>query len=127
THNTQHKGTNLIKLLHGVRPENYQQYHIAGHEVLDLVPQDGNRDMYCIEGGVIVSDIDVPGDPKTNAYGIHIGVYNATNKRLWLYCHMAENQVSKNQQVNRGDLLGRMGGTGNVQGDHLHLNIKLLD
>lgn len=127
TLNTPFKGGNRITQLFGARPEYYQQFHFAGHEGLDLVPQDGNRDMYCIEGGVVVSDIDVPGDPKTNAYGIHIGIYNAANKRLWLYCHMAENQVSKNQQVNRGDLLGRMGGTGNVQGDHLHLNIKLLD
>lgn len=127
TLNTPFKGGNRITQLFGARPEYYQQFDFAGHEGVDFVPQDGNRDMYCIEEGVIIRDVDIAGDPKTNPYGIHIAVYNAANKRMWYYCHMAENRVSMNQPVRRGDLLGRMGGTGNVQGDHLHLNIKLLD
>lgn len=127
TLNTPFKGGNRITQLFAARPAYYQQFHLAGHEGVDMVPLDGKREMYCIEDGVIVRDVDIPGDPKTNAYGIYVAVFNAANRRMWYYCHMKENLVTGKQEVKRGDLLGHMGGTGNVQGDHLHLNVKLLD
>lgn len=127
TLNTPFKGGNRLTQLFGARPEYYQQFKLAGHEGVDMVPKDGNREMYCIEDGVIVRDVDIPGDPKTNAYGNYVAVFNAANRRMWYYCHLKENLVSGKQAVKRGDLIGYMGGTGNVQGDHLHLNVKLLD
>lgn len=125
--NTPFKGGNRITQVFAARPEYYQQFHLAGHEGVDMVPKDGDRDLYCVEDGTVLRAIDVPGDPKTNAYGIYVAIYNAANHRLWYYCHMSEKRVNLKQQVSRGDVLGRMGGTGNVQGDHLHLNLKLLD
>jgi murein DD-endopeptidase MepM/ murein hydrolase activator NlpD len=125
--NTPFKGGNRITQRYAERPEFYAQFGLAGHEGLDLVPRDGDRDIYCVEEGVVITDVDVPGDPKKNAYGIYVIVYNRGNKRLWYYCHMSENMVAKDQAVRSGDKLGRMGGTGNVQGDHLHLNLKPLN
>ncbi len=125
--NTPFKGGNRITQPFGARPEYYKQFKFAGHEGIDLVPIDGDRDMYAIEGGEIVKDVDVPGDPKVNAYGIFIVVYNRATARTWYYCHMVEDYVSKGQVVQRGDKIGRMGGTGNVQGDHLHLNMRTVD
>lgn len=124
--NTPFKGGNRITQEFGERPEYYQQFHFAGHEGVDMVPRDGDRDVYCIEDGEIITDVDIPGDPKSNAYGIHVEVFSAENRRAWKYCHLSENRVTAHQLVKRGDILGRMGGTGNVKGDHLHLNLKLL-
>lgn len=125
--NTPFKGGNRITQNFGERPDYYQQFGFAGHEGIDMVPQDGDRAIYCIEGGMILRDIDIPGDPKVNAYGNYVIVFNAPNRRLWYYCHMSENRVQLKQMIKRGDIIGRMGGTGNTQGDHLHLNLKLLD
>lgn len=125
--NTPFKGGNRITQHYGERPEYYKQFHLAGHEGLDLVPSDGDRDIYAVEEGVIVKDIDIPGDPKVNAYGIYAVVYNRAQGRTWYYCHMVEDNVSQNQTVRRGDKIGRMGGTGNVQGDHLHLGMRPVD
>lgn len=122
--NTPFKGGNRLTQKYGERPEYYRQFHLAGHEGLDLVPLDGDRDIYAVEEGIVVKDVDVPGDPKVNAYGIFVVVYNRANGRTWYYCHMVEDNVSQNQMVRRGDKLGRMGGTGNVQGDHLHLGMR---
>lgn len=125
--NAPFKGGNRITQSFGERPEYYQQFGFAGHEGVDMVTQDGDRDIYCIEGGMVLRDIDIPGDPKVNAYGNYVIVFNATNRRMWYYCHMSENRVQLKQVIKRGDIIGRMGGTGNTQGDHLHLNLKLLD
>lgn len=125
--NTPFKGSNRVTQNFGERPEYYRQFHLAGHEGIDLVPSDGDRDIYAVEEGIVVRDVDVPGDPKVNAYGIVVVVYNRANGRTWYYCHMVEDNVSRNQSVRRGDKLGRMGGTGNVQGDHLHLGMRPVD
>ncbi len=41
---------------------------------------------------------------------------------LW-YCHQSSINVSVGQQVATGDVIGRVGATGNVTGPHLHLEV----
>ncbi|WP_320773730.1 M23 family metallopeptidase [Streptomyces sp. CRN 30] len=41
---------------------------------------------------------------------------------LW-FCHQSSISVSVGQQVNTGDVIGRVGATGNVTGAHLHLEV----
>lgn len=109
----------------GERPDYYKQFGLAGHEGLDLVPATaGDNTIYCIEGGEVLRDVD---DPKSGAYGEHVVVWNKENKRAWWYCHLASNAVVLGQMVKAGDVLGVMGGTGNVQGNHLHLNVRPTD
>jgi murein DD-endopeptidase MepM/ murein hydrolase activator NlpD len=118
------KGGNRITQLFAQRPEYYKQFKLDGHEGVDIVPQDGDRDIYCIESGSVFANFTVEGDPKKNVYGIHVVVLNEENERCWYYCHLSQDAVTLHQQVNRGDKIGVMGGTGNVQGDHLHLGLK---
>jgi len=120
---TPFKGGNKITQKYGKNPVYYAQFGLKGHEGLDLVPLDGNRDIFCVEGGEIIRDQDDPISGK--AYGNHIVVWNKTNKRAWYYCHMESNQVSNKQTVRRGDKIGVMGATGNTKGAHLHLNLCL--
>ncbi|GGJ43118.1 M23 family metallopeptidase [Streptomyces brasiliensis] len=41
---------------------------------------------------------------------------------LW-FCHQSSINVSAGQKVNTGDVIGRVGATGNVTGPHLHLEV----
>ncbi len=42
-----------------------------------------------------------------------------------LYAHMAAVLVQKNQKVEAGDVIGLVGGTGDVSGPHVHLEVRL--
>lgn len=109
----------------GERPSYYKQFGFAGHEGLDAVPSVvGDRTIYCIEGGEVLRDVD---DPKSGAYGEHVVIWNKENKRAWWYCHLASNTTHLGQVVKAGYVIGVMGGTGNTQGDHLHLNLRPTD
>ncbi len=41
---------------------------------------------------------------------------------IW-YAHQSSINVSVGQKVNTGDVIGRVGATGNVTGAHLHLEV----
>ena len=42
-----------------------------------------------------------------------------------MYCHLDGIDVSKGQQIKRGEVLGRVGSTGRSTGPHLHWNVSL--
>ncbi len=42
-----------------------------------------------------------------------------------LYGHMSKINVSKGQQVNRGDIVGLVGATGTATGNHLHFEVRI--
>lgn len=53
------------------------------------------------------------------AYGKWIGL-DADNGRTYVYCHLSSRTVSSGTKVVAGQLLGKVGATGNVTGPHLH-------
>ena len=66
-------------------------------------------------------------DPNDHSYGC--GQYvklDHANGYFTLYCHMEEGSiaVTVNQVVASGDLLGKMGSTGNSTGPHLHFEVR---
>lgn len=110
---------------YGNNPSYYKQFGLAGHEGLDLIPTDSNWTIYAPEGGVIVRDID---DPRLGgAYGNLVVVLNKQNNRAWWFAHNAENYVQIGQEIKKGQILAKMGSTGNVTGAHVHLGIRLAD
>ncbi len=110
---------------YGEDPSYYGQFGLAGHEGLDLVPKvfNGDNQVVCIEDGEVVRDIDDPVAGK--AYGNHVVVLNRATGRAWWYCHLAQNYVEGKQQIKRGEVIGEMGSTGNTNGAHLHLGLRL--
>jgi len=101
--------------------EYYKQFGLIGHEGLDLVPTGVDRSVYSLPfKGKVVKDIDMA--DKGGAYGVHCTVWYPEIKEAWMYCHLASNTVYVDQELDPGYYLGQMGGTGNTQGDHLHLN-----
>ena len=56
------------------------------------------------------------------AYGYRTVLTLEDGTELW-YCHQSSISVSAGQKVNTGDVIGRVGATGNVTGPHLHLEV----
>lgn len=111
----------------GVNAEYYKQFGLLAHEGLDCVPTGTDWSVLCLEDGVVVFDDDVAGDPRTDAYGINVTVYHKRINKKTRYCHLEKNIVSLGQQLVKGERLGTMGSTGNVDGAHLHLNLYETD
>ncbi len=44
---------------------------------------------------------------------------------ITMYCHLQKIEVRKGQELNTGDLIGKVGMTGRVTGPHLHLGVSL--
>ncbi|MEW2525401.1 M23 family metallopeptidase [Streptomyces sp. NPDC047071] len=57
------------------------------------------------------------------AYGYRTVLKLDDGTEIW-YCHQSSLSVSVGQKVSTGDVIGRMGGTGNVTGVHLHLEVR---
>ncbi|MET9777417.1 M23 family metallopeptidase [Streptomyces sp. NPDC006367] len=56
------------------------------------------------------------------AYGYRTVLTLEDGTELW-YCHQASMNVSVGQKVSTGDVIGRVGATGNVTGPHLHFEV----
>ncbi|MEU9559852.1 M23 family metallopeptidase [Streptomyces fumanus] len=56
------------------------------------------------------------------AYGYRTILTLDDGTEIW-YCHMSSISVSVGQKVSTGDIIGRVGATGNVTGAHLHMEV----
>ena len=56
-------------------------------------------------------------------YGNTTVITLADGTQLW-FCHQSSTTVRTGQWVGPGDLIGRIGSTGNVTGPHLHLEVR---
>jgi murein DD-endopeptidase MepM/ murein hydrolase activator NlpD len=111
----------------GKNPTLYAYMDMKGHNGIDLVSAWGTP-LYAVDDGIIG---EVKEDPS--GYGKHIRLI--TPKYVeWTYGHLSEINVKVGQEVNAGDLIGKMGNTGFVvsgstpfwkynpySGTHLHL------
>ncbi len=106
------------------RPEIYQKFGFPGHEGLDFQAPRGSE-IYAVAAGA-VSEVRLDGnsDPANKAYGNQLRVQH-TDGYLTIYAHLLDVCVAVGQQVQAGQLLGRADNTGNSDGDHLHLTLKL--
>jgi hypothetical protein len=113
-----------ISQVFAARPDFYKKFGFAGHEGLDLVSL-GNWDVYAVEDGEVVRDVE---DPRLfDGYGNLIVIWNRENRRAWWYAHNEENAVHLGQTVKKGDRISRTGLTGNTSGKHLHLAVRYSD
>ena len=111
-----------ITQYYGVNKDYYKKFGLAGHEGIDLIPQDLSDWMIISPegGGQVVKDID---DPKSGgAYGNTATVWYPSKKFALQFCHMEKNLVKVGDKITKGQEIGKMGATGNTSGAHLHLN-----
>ncbi|MFE1443081.1 M23 family metallopeptidase [Streptomyces sp. NPDC058739] len=62
----------------------------------------------------------------SGSYGYRTVLTLEDGTEVW-YAHQSSINVSVGQQVNTGDVIGRVGATGNVTGPHLHLEVHTGD
>jgi murein DD-endopeptidase MepM/ murein hydrolase activator NlpD len=57
------------------------------------------------------------------SYGIHV-ITRGPRGRVRYYAHLRRESVRVGERVNRGEVIGRVGSTGNSTGCHLHYEIR---
>ena len=91
----------------------YEKFH-AG---IDVGAAMGSSILAADGGTVIVSSYD-------GGYGNYVMI-NHGNNRVTLYAHMSSRAASVGQTVNKGQVIGYVGSTGNSTGPHLHFEVRL--
>ncbi|MGW0549193.1 M23 family metallopeptidase [Streptomyces altiplanensis] len=87
----------------------------SGHHTgLDFAAPKGTP-LKAVHGGTIKSA------GWSGAYGYRIVLELPDGTEIW-YCHLSSMTVTSGE-VGTGDVIGRVGATGNVTGDHLHLEV----
>lgn len=74
------------------------------------------------QGGCTTGQI---GNMCNGGYGNHVEIDHGSGYQT-LYAHMIPNsiQVTEGQQVEKGDIIGYVGSTGNSSGPHLHFEVR---
>jgi hypothetical protein len=107
----------VISQVFGVNPQRYQRFGLAGHNGVDFaVPVD--TPIRAVDDGVVAEAlIDIDG------YGIYIKVIHTWGESL--YAHLSRWSVDNGQRVQRGQVVGFSGNSGNSTGPHLHLGLRV--
>ena len=102
----------------------YRDASIGGnafHGGLDIAGGSGRlhgKPVYATRSGKVITAIT-----SDRGYGIYVIIDHGDGYSS-LYAHMSARYVSTGDTVNKGDMIGRVGNTGNSTGAHLHLEIR---
>ncbi len=120
--------TNSFILSQG--PYRHSPYHDKEHshayyksEAVDLATKFGNP-IYATHAGTISVIQRYNGD--RTGYGKYVFIHANTAGYNTIYAHMSaiNSDLQVNQPINKGDLIGYVGNTGNSNGNHLHYEFK---
>ena len=92
-------------------------HHMAFHEGLDLAPGRGARVVASQDGSVLFAGWQA-------GYGRMI-ILDHGGGLTSRYAHLDQILVKLHQQVQRGELIGKVGSSGRVTGPHLHFEVRL--
>ena len=127
---TQFKQVNQI---YGVRQLDYARFSAGylkgGHEGIDLAAPTGSEIYVCLRG--VVSRSEATRGAAPNGYGNYGEVVSVASdvpgvgRVMLTYAHFSQRQVRTGDIVQAGQRLGLAGDTGNAQGAHLHLSMRI--
>ncbi len=89
------------------------------HSGTDLAAEQGTPIVATLSGKTSTADF-------VGGYGLTVVLDHADGKHQTLYGHMSEIYVQPGQIVRQGEVIGRVGSTGNSTGPHLHFEIREL-
>lgn len=89
------------------------------HTGTDISAPMGTPVVAAFEGNVITADF-------LQGYGITVVLEHEEGTQQTLYAHMSELFVEVGDEVKQGDVIGRVGSTGNSTGPHLHFEVREL-
>ena len=102
----------------------YRSASISGwsfHGGIDIAGGSGRlhgKPIYATRSGKVITAIT-----SDKGYGIYVIIDHGDGYSS-LYGHMSARYVSAGDTVNKGDMIGRVGNTGNSRGAHLHFEIR---
>jgi len=102
---------------YGENPSYYEQFGVAGHNGVD----------FGLKVGVPLKAVDSGTVDRVQKLSTGYG-WNVLLKHTWgssIYAHMSNIGVGVGQQVEKGEVLGLSGNTGNSTGPHLHFGTKV--
>ncbi len=92
---------------------------IHGHNGVDLAAPVGTPIIASADGTVIVSR----SGGYNGGYGTYV-VISHSNGTQTVYAHMSANYMKVGESVEQGEMVGRIGMTGNTSGPHVHFEIR---
>lgn len=87
----------------------------GNHKGLDIAAPLGDQ-IYAVEEGIVKSS------SFRGAYG-HVIFIEHPNGYETVYAHLSKRSVQEGEKVNKGQLIGYIGSTGNSTGPHLHFEV----
>ena len=102
----------------------YRDASIGGnafHGGLDIAGGSGRlhgKPVYATRSGKVITAVT-----SDRGYGIYVIIDHGDGYSS-LYAHMSARYVSTGDTVNKGDMIGRVGNTGNSTGAHLHFEVR---
>ncbi|MFF5537878.1 peptidoglycan DD-metalloendopeptidase family protein [Streptomyces cinerochromogenes] len=90
----------------------------SGHHTGLDFPASVGTPVHAVDGGTVI------GVGTDGPYGNHIEIDHG-GKLVSLYAHMSKVLAGLGQVVGQGDVIGKVGATGNVTGPHLHLEARV--
>jgi murein DD-endopeptidase MepM/ murein hydrolase activator NlpD len=87
----------------------------SGHEGIDLAALSGTSVWATADGAVVVAG-------KERRYGKTVVIDHGSGYRT-RYAHLKKIETKKGKRVRRGDVIGRVGKSGNASGAHLHYEV----
>lgn len=89
------------------------------HTGTDLAAPIGTPVLAAYAGQVAIADF-------LGGYGLAVAIDHTKGTQQTLYAHLSEVFVQAGDQVKQGDVIGRVGSTGNSTGPHLHFEFRQL-
>ena len=91
------------------------------HGGIDIAAALGTPVLAAADGTVTAVNMD---DPRGGGYGYYVKLDHGSDIAT-LYGHCSVICVTSGQKVSRGEMIARVGSTGNSTGDHLHFEIRI--
>jgi len=113
-------GTVKISSGYGFRKDPLDESKLSFHGGVDLVANTGDPVQATADGIVEDTEESNPG------YGTLVVLKHSLGFET-VYAHLSEVDVKYGQKVKRGDIVGRVGTTGETTGPHLHYEIRIGD
>lgn len=92
---------------------------LHGHNAVDLAAPVGTPIVASADGKVAIS---IAGG-YNGGYGTYV-VVNHANGTQTVYGHMSADYVKVGQSIKQGEMIGRIGMTGNTSGPHVHFEVR---
>ena len=108
-------GSRKISSYFGERRNRYNSIEL--HKGIDIRATEGEAVLAAAAGEVIFAD-------RQRGFG-KVVIIDHGHRYVTLYAHLSSMKVRRGARVQAGDVIGRVGRTGNATGVHLHFEIRI--